>query len=78
MSLERGRAEGVCSSRRTRLTSHSSEDVVCLQLYVMLSPMQKATPLHREESQEIQEAWATIPELLKAMGQIGTTASLSG
>lgn len=44
----------------------------------MLSPMQKATPLHREESQEIQEAWATIPELLKAMGQIGTTASLSG
>ena len=55
MSLERGRAEGVCSSRRTRLTSHSSEDVVCLQLYVMLSPMQKATPLHREESQEIQE-----------------------
>lgn len=44
----------------------------------MLSPMQEAIPGHREDPQETQEAWAPVPCLLMAGGQMGTTASLSG
>lgn len=50
-----GKAVGVCS-RRTSLTSRSSEDVVILQLCITPSPMQEAIPVHREGPQETQEA----------------------
>lgn len=54
-------------SRGTCLTSHSSKDVVCLQLHVMLSPVQEAIPVKRGDPQETQEGRACAPELLKTM-----------